>query len=117
MSIERRLSRRRRTASVSRCPASGTTNPLRNLSSRPGITVASLPVMVLCVGAAVPARLRGVLSGLLQQGYATGNLLAAVAFFFLFQRWGWRPLFFLGGLPALLALFVRFRVKESEVWE
>ena len=65
----------------------------------------------------VPPRLRGVLSGLLQQGYATGNLLAAIAYFFLFQRWGWRPLFFLGGLPALLALFVRFRVKESEVWE
>jgi SHS family lactate transporter-like MFS transporter len=65
----------------------------------------------------VPPRLRGVLSGLLQQGYATGNLLAAITYFFLFQRWGWRPLFFLGGLPALLALFVRFRVKESEVWE
>src|SRR5207247_8515146 len=32
-------------------------------------------------------------------------------------RWGWRPLFFIGGLPALLALFVRFRVKESEVWK
>ena len=65
----------------------------------------------------VPPRLRGVLSGLLQQGYAAGNLLAAISFFFLFQRWGWRPLFFLGGLPALLALFVRFRVKESEVWK
>ena len=65
----------------------------------------------------VPPRLRGVLSGLLQQGYATGNLLAAITYFFLFQRWGWRPLFFLGGLPALLALFVRFRVKESEVWQ
>ena len=65
----------------------------------------------------VPARLRGVLSGLLQQGYAAGNLLAAIAYLFLFQRFGWRPLFFLGGLPALLALFVRFRVKESEVWE
>ena len=65
----------------------------------------------------VPPRLRGVLSGLLQQGYAAGNLLAALCYFFLFQRWGWRPLFFLGGLPALLALFVRFRVKESEVWQ
>ena len=65
----------------------------------------------------VPPRLRGVLSGLLQQGYAAGNLLAALAYFALFQRWGWRPLFFLGGLPALLALFVRFRVKESEVWQ
>lgn len=65
----------------------------------------------------VPARLRGVLSGLLQEGYAAGNLLAAVAYFFLFDRWGWRPLFFLGGLPAILALFVRFHVKESEVWQ
>jgi MFS transporter, SHS family, lactate transporter len=65
----------------------------------------------------VPPRLRGVLSGLLQQGYAAGNLLAAICYFALFQRWGWRPLFFLGGLPALLAVFVRFHVRESEVWE
>lgn len=65
----------------------------------------------------VPPRLRGVLSGFLQQGYATGNLLAAVCFFFLFPRFGWRPLFFVGGVPALLAVFVRFRVKESEVWK
>jgi len=64
----------------------------------------------------VPPRLRGMLSGLLQEGYAAGNLLASIAYLFLFQRWGWRPLFFLGGLPALLALFVRFRVQESEVW-
>jgi MFS transporter, SHS family, lactate transporter len=65
----------------------------------------------------VPPKWRGVLSGCLQQGYALGNLLATVCLLFLFNRWGWRPLFFLGGLPALLALFVRFRVKESEVWE
>ena len=64
----------------------------------------------------VPPRLRGLLSGVLQQGYACGNLLAAGCYFFLFDRVGWRPLFFIGGLPALLALFVRFRVKESEVW-
>jgi SHS family lactate transporter-like MFS transporter len=65
----------------------------------------------------VPPKWRGVLSGLLQQGYALGNLLATLCLLFLFNRWGWRPLFFLGGLPALLALFVRFRVKESEVWQ
>ena len=52
----------------------------------------------------VPPRLRGLLSGLLQQGYAAGYLLAAICYFFLFERWGWRPLFFLGGVPALLAL-------------
>ncbi len=65
----------------------------------------------------VPPRLRGVLSGLLQQGYATGNLLASLCYFFLFNRFGWRPMFLIGGLPALLALFVRRNVKESEVWE
>jgi SHS family lactate transporter-like MFS transporter len=65
----------------------------------------------------VPPRLRGVLSGLLQEGYAVGYLLAAVCYFFVFPRWGWRPLFFIGGLPALLVLYVRFGVKESEVWE
>jgi SHS family lactate transporter-like MFS transporter len=64
-----------------------------------------------------PSRRRGMLSGLLQEGYAAGYLLAAIAYFTVFPRWGWRPLFFIGGLPALLALFVRARVKESEVWE
>ncbi|HUP03348.1 MAG TPA: MFS transporter [Bryobacteraceae bacterium] len=64
-----------------------------------------------------PPRLRGLISGILQQGYSAGYLLAALCYFLLFSRVGWRPLFFLGGAPALLALFVGFRVKESEVWE
>ena len=63
-----------------------------------------------------PAKWRGLLSGLLQEGYALGYLLAAVAAYFLLRRFGWRPLFVLGGVPALLALFIRFAVKESEVW-
>jgi MFS transporter, SHS family, lactate transporter len=65
----------------------------------------------------VPPRLRGFFGGLLMQGYSLGNLLAALCYFTLFQSWGWRPLFLLGGAPALLAIFVRMRVKESEVWE
>jgi len=65
----------------------------------------------------VPPRLRGVLSGLLQEGYALGNLLGAACYLFVFPRWGWRPLFFIGGVPALLALYVRIHVKESEVWK
>lgn len=64
----------------------------------------------------VPSKSRGLLSGFLQEGYALGNLLASLCYLFIFPRWGWRPLFFFGGLPALLAVFVRFRVKESEVW-
>jgi MFS transporter, SHS family, lactate transporter len=65
----------------------------------------------------VPPNRRGVLSGLLQEGYAAGYMLAAICYFLVFPRWGWRPMFFIGGLPALLAIFVRLRVKESEVWK
>src|SRR3989441_8312235 len=65
----------------------------------------------------VPPRWRGVLSGLLQEGYAAGFLLAALCSLVVLPRWGWRPMFFIGGLPALLAIFVRLRVKESEVWQ
>src|SRR5580698_4476675 len=65
-----------------------------------------------------PAGKRGMLSGLLQEGYAAGNVLAAISFFLLYGRVGWRPLFFIGSLPAiLLVLFIRFRVQESEVWQ
>jgi MFS transporter, SHS family, lactate transporter len=65
-----------------------------------------------------PAGRRGMVSGLLQEGYAAGNVLAALSFFFLYGRLGWRPLFFLGSLPALLLIWlIRFKVKESEVWE
>ncbi len=70
-----------------------------------------------------PARLRGVLSGFLQEGYAIGNLLAALAFRTIYPIAnayypgnGWRIMFFIGGLPALLSLFIRARVKESVAW-
>ena len=65
----------------------------------------------------VSPRWRGLLSGVLQQGYTTGNLLASLAYFLIVPRFGWRALFFVGGAPALLALFIRSKVKESEVWE
>jgi SHS family lactate transporter-like MFS transporter len=65
----------------------------------------------------VPAKWRGILSGVLQEGYALGNLLAAVAFWTVVPHWGWRPMFFIGGLPALLTLFIRARVKESDAWK
>jgi MFS transporter, SHS family, lactate transporter len=65
----------------------------------------------------VPAKWRGVLSGILQQGYALGYMIAAAAYFFVLPHFGWRAMFFVGGAPALLALFIRSKVKESEVWE
>jgi SHS family lactate transporter-like MFS transporter len=64
-----------------------------------------------------PANKRGMLSGLLQQGYASGNVVAAICYFLVYPHVGWRPLFFIGSVPAiLLVLFIRFRVEESEVW-
>jgi SHS family lactate transporter-like MFS transporter len=62
---------------------------------------------------AVPARWRGTLSGLLQEGYSVGYLLAAAAYFFIFPRFGWRAMFIAGGLPALLTLYIRTKVPES----
>jgi SHS family lactate transporter-like MFS transporter len=66
---------------------------------------------------AAPVRLRGVLSGILQSGYSIGYLLAALAYKFLFPAWGWRPMFWIGALPALLALYIRTKVPESEAWK
>ncbi len=63
-----------------------------------------------------PHKKRGLLSGFLQEGYACGYILAAIVYFLVFPTFGWRPLFFIGGLPALLALYVRSQVTESEVW-
>jgi MFS transporter, SHS family, lactate transporter len=64
----------------------------------------------------VSAKWRGLLSGLLQEGYTLGNLLAAVAFRTVYPKYGWRALFYLGGIPALLSLFIFSKVKESPVW-
>ena len=68
-------------------------------------------------------RLRGLLSGVLQEGYAIGNLLAALAFRAIYvpvhaahPANAWRIMFCVGGLPALLSLFIRTKVKESEAW-
>ena len=64
----------------------------------------------------VPAKWRGVVSGLLQQGYAVGYLLAAGALYTVFPRWGWRPMFFVGVIPAAFTLLICARVEESEAW-
>ncbi len=64
-----------------------------------------------------PKKWRGILSGILQSGYSVGYLLAAIAARFVLPVWGWRPMFWLGGAPALLALYIRARVPESEAWK
>jgi SHS family lactate transporter-like MFS transporter len=66
----------------------------------------------------VPIHRRGLLSGLLQEGYAAGNVLAAALYFFCFARLGWRMLFILSSAPAIpLVLYILFFVKESAVWK
>jgi SHS family lactate transporter-like MFS transporter len=65
----------------------------------------------------VPQRWRGIFSGILQSGYSIGYLLAAVAARFVLPMWGWRAMFWVGGIPALLAFYIRLRVKESRAWE
>jgi SHS family lactate transporter-like MFS transporter len=73
------------------------------------------------VGAALtfetlPAEGRGVFSGILQEGYAMGSILAAGAFALFFHVIGWRGLFIVGAMPALLVFYVQSRVEESPVW-
>jgi SHS family lactate transporter-like MFS transporter len=67
----------------------------------------------------IPARRRGFFSGVLQEGYATGYLLAALAYLLVHSVFGlsWRWLFALSIIPALISLLIRARVRESEVWQ
>ena len=65
----------------------------------------------------VPPKTRGIISGLLQEGYACGYLLAAVVYYFLFDAIGWRGMFMVGIVPALLVVVIRLWVKESPAFE
>lgn len=65
----------------------------------------------------VPVRSRGLVSGILQAGYPCGYLLAGVAYGLLFDHIGWRGMFMLGAVPALLVLYIFTKVPESPTWE
>jgi SHS family lactate transporter-like MFS transporter len=73
------------------------------------------------VGAALafetlPSEKRGFFSGLLQEGYAVGFLMAALVYGTAFQYVGWRGMFVIGALPAFLVIYIRARVDESPAW-
>jgi len=73
------------------------------------------------VGAALaletlPVKGRGFFSGLLQEGYVIGYLLASVVFATLFDHIGWRGMFILSSASALFVLYIRFGVQESPAW-
>jgi SHS family lactate transporter-like MFS transporter len=74
----------------------------------------------------LPKEGRGTFSGILQEGYAMGSILASAAFALFFHGFGflglavpgigWRGLFILGATPAVLVFYVQARVQESPVW-
>jgi SHS family lactate transporter-like MFS transporter len=64
----------------------------------------------------IPPQSRGLISGVLQAGYPSGYLLASIAYGALYSTVGWRGMFFIGVLPALLVLYVRSNVPESPAW-
>src|SRR5271169_5635658 len=73
------------------------------------------------VGAALafetlPAEGRGIFSGLLQEGYVVGYLLAALLYGTVFHFVGWRGMFVIGALPAFLVIYIRTKVEESPAW-
>jgi SHS family lactate transporter-like MFS transporter len=73
------------------------------------------------VGAALafetlPAEGRGFFSGLLQEGYAVGYLMAALVYGTVFRLTGWRGMFVIGALPAFLVIYIRTKVDESPAW-
>jgi MFS transporter, SHS family, lactate transporter len=73
------------------------------------------------VGAALafetlPAEGRGFFSGLLQEGYVVGYLIAALVYGTLFPIFGWRGMFVIGALPAFLVIYIRTKVDESPAW-
>jgi MFS transporter, SHS family, lactate transporter len=64
----------------------------------------------------VPVRSRGMVSGILQGGYPTGYLLAAVVYGLAYPYIGWRGMLMVGVAPALLVLYIRLKVPESAAW-
>ena len=73
------------------------------------------------VGAALafetlPSEKRGFFSGLLQEGYAVGFLMAALVYGIAFEYVGWRGMFVIGALPAFLVIYIRTKVDESPAW-
>ena len=65
----------------------------------------------------IPPRLRGPVSGLLQSGYPSGYFLASLAYFLFFDHIGWRGMFMIGVVPALLVFLIRLHVHESPAFE
>ena len=63
-----------------------------------------------------PIRSRGFMGAVLQSSWGLGTVLSSAAYGLLYDWIGWRGLLWMGILPALTIIYVRFFVKEPEVW-
>jgi MFS family permease len=63
-----------------------------------------------------PDRHRGKAMGFMQSSWAIGYAIAALVTFLVLPRWGWRAVFFAGVVPALVTLWIRHSVEESQLW-
>jgi MFS family permease len=75
------------------------------------------PVGMLLVTETAPKKWRATALGGLVGGYPLGYLLCSLAALVVVPLWGWRALYFLGILPALLVLWVRLGINESPRYE
>jgi MFS family permease len=64
-----------------------------------------------------PAEHRGKALGIMQSTWAIGEMLAAIVAFSILPHYGWRAVFFVGVVPALLAFWIQRRVPEPEIWK
>ncbi|KAJ2665653.1 Carboxylic acid transporter [Coemansia sp. RSA 1200] len=65
----------------------------------------------------LPVKSRGIFSGILQEGYAVGNLIAAMLYYAIVPRLGWRALYWISIIPAVITIVLAFFLKESNVWQ
>lgn len=63
-----------------------------------------------------PAAHRGKALGLMQSSWAIGEMIAAGVTLLVLPNFGWRAVFFVGILPALVVFWIRRDVPESEMW-
>jgi MFS family permease len=75
------------------------------------------PVGMLMVTETAPTKWRATALGGLVGGYPLGYMLCSAAALVVVPLWGWRSLYFLGILPALLVLWIRIGIKESPRYE
>ncbi|WP_297218057.1 MFS transporter [Thermoplasma sp.] len=64
----------------------------------------------------LPTKARGWVSGLIQGGYPTGYLLAAIVYLFVYPKYGWRPMFYFAALPAIAVIYIMITTRESPVY-